>query len=446
MTLRDKISAFHARFHSHRSNGASSGSHFHLPHLIPSHRRDASSSTTTTSPPSPRSPTSKPSPSPPRQHSTNTQSQSQSSPPGSRGGKTRLSPVLTLVIPTGTASNVEARVYHPLEFPGSYGLRRRTARRAAVVAHPYASLGGNWDDPVVLGLVGLLIARGYVVATFNFGGAGNSKGKTSWTGTPEREEFATVAAFLVRYVECLDPDSFTYTPSVSSDGSTASPVKTSPDDPSIPTASTDTTEEHDGKKEKPPMKVLLAGYSYGSLIASRVPSAEHLVRGCDRDVLAYATRTAYEWASSERRRSFAMHRGAGLTPWTRDEVAHEADTEPTIKDRKSDEKVNYNVQTKLETSWLLVSPLLPPVSFLLNLPNPMSLFQRKQPSDADDINQEEHDKREVLAVYGTDDMFTAATKYRNWVKGRTERGEGKFAAVEVDGAGHFWTQEEARVD
>ncbi|KAK6347308.1 hypothetical protein TWF696_007379 [Orbilia brochopaga] len=427
MTLRGKLAAFHARIHSHRHNGT----HFHLSHLKPSHRRDASTSTTSNTP-CPK-PTSSPSPSPSHRSSSR-----QSPPPSSRGSKSRLSPVLTLMLPTG-AGNVEARVYHPAEFPAEYGAASASCRKAAVVAHPYASLGGNWDDPVVLALVGVLVARGWVVATFNFGGAGNSKGKTSWTGAPEREEYATVAAFLIRYVECLDPNTFTYTPSDGSGSSTTSPVKATADEAT-------NTQSGDTKRGKPAMKVLMAGYSYGSLIASRVPSAERVVRGCDRDVLAYATRTAYEWASTERRRSFAMHRGAGLTPWCRDEVHDEQEGTTDHKDTRTEEdKVNYNVQTKLETSWLLVSPLLPPVSFVLNLPNPMSWFQKKQPRiEADGHEDEEEcDKREVLAVYGTDDMFTGVTRYRNWAKGRTERGEGKFAAVEVEGAGHFWMQEEA---
>ncbi|KAJ6256829.1 hypothetical protein Dda_8697 [Drechslerella dactyloides] len=391
MTLRGKIAAFHARIHSHRHK---------------SHHRDASSSnnTSTSTSTAPSAPSS-----------------SQSASP-SRGGK-RLSPVLTLMIPTG-AGNVEARVYHPAEFPANYG---RAQRKAAVVAHPYAGLGGNWDDPVVLAVVGVLLERGWVVATFNFGGAGNSKGKTSWTGAPEREEYATVAAFLIRYVECLDPNSTAYSP----DGTAA--------------AAPAGNNSNITPAERPPMKVLLAGYSYGSLIASRVPSADRVVRGCDSDVLAYATRTAYEWASTERRRSFAMHRGAGRTPWCQDTMEDECpDAEPptptdTATTTTADGEVDYSVQTRLQTSWLLVSPLLAPVSTLLNLPNPLSWFRRKEADEDGGIDN--GDGKEVLAVFGTEDMFTGVGRYHSWASAHKKRSS-SFMTIEAGGVGHFWAQEE----
>lgn len=40
--------------------------------------------------------------------------------------------------------------------------------RGAIVAHPYASLGGCYDDPVVSFIGGELLGNGYVVGTFNF--------------------------------------------------------------------------------------------------------------------------------------------------------------------------------------------------------------------------------------------------------------------------------------
>jgi len=40
--------------------------------------------------------------------------------------------------------------------------------RGAVVAHPYAPLGGCYDDPVVLSMVDILRDEGLVVGTFNF--------------------------------------------------------------------------------------------------------------------------------------------------------------------------------------------------------------------------------------------------------------------------------------
>lgn len=40
--------------------------------------------------------------------------------------------------------------------------------KAAIVAHPYASLGGNNDDPVVASITAELVRKGYLVLTLNF--------------------------------------------------------------------------------------------------------------------------------------------------------------------------------------------------------------------------------------------------------------------------------------
>ena len=60
-------------------------------------------------------------------------------------------------------TSLECRIYHP-----QHGVAGYPWRKAAVVAHPYAPLGGCFDDPVVLCLVDELIDNDYVVGTFNF--------------------------------------------------------------------------------------------------------------------------------------------------------------------------------------------------------------------------------------------------------------------------------------
>src|ERR1700758_2019638 len=42
------------------------------------------------------------------------------------------------------------------------------ATKAAIVAHPYAPLGGCYDDPVVASIGKVLLKAGYIVGTFNF--------------------------------------------------------------------------------------------------------------------------------------------------------------------------------------------------------------------------------------------------------------------------------------
>jgi hypothetical protein len=65
---------------------------------------------------------------------------------------------------------IDCRIYHPTNLgkqlestpTNSSGLR------GAVIAHPYAPLGGTFDDAVVLALTECLVGEGMVVGTFNF--------------------------------------------------------------------------------------------------------------------------------------------------------------------------------------------------------------------------------------------------------------------------------------
>ena len=64
---------------------------------------------------------------------------------------------------------LECRIYHP---PGSaqrFGASGQPwHKRGAVVAHPYAPLGGCFDDSVVQLVANEFLSQGHVVCTFNF--------------------------------------------------------------------------------------------------------------------------------------------------------------------------------------------------------------------------------------------------------------------------------------
>lgn len=65
---------------------------------------------------------------------------------------------------------LDCRVYHPKHFDKVL-LRASEDGHAvpgAVIAHPYAPMGGCYDDPVVLSVTKCLLKEGYMVGTFNF--------------------------------------------------------------------------------------------------------------------------------------------------------------------------------------------------------------------------------------------------------------------------------------
>ena len=79
-------------------------------------------------------------------------------------------PEFSFTIPSiHNKTSLECRVYHP---PSSYKSGQRKDRsgqpRGAIIAHPYAPLGGSYDDHIVLCTIVEALQEGFVVGTFNF--------------------------------------------------------------------------------------------------------------------------------------------------------------------------------------------------------------------------------------------------------------------------------------
>jgi hypothetical protein len=76
-------------------------------------------------------------------------------------------PTLSFTIPSiHDDTTLDCRLYLPRR---SSVLRSEKEKRyAAIVAHPYAPLGGCYDDPVVGVAVSEILREGFVVCTFNF--------------------------------------------------------------------------------------------------------------------------------------------------------------------------------------------------------------------------------------------------------------------------------------
>jgi|SRR5450432_3341761 len=81
-----------------------------------------------------------------------------------------LRPTLTLTIPSIHDDTVlDCRIYAPENL--SAALKSHTTqwrKKAVIVAHPYALLGGCNDDPVVCSVTSQLLDEGFFVGTFNF--------------------------------------------------------------------------------------------------------------------------------------------------------------------------------------------------------------------------------------------------------------------------------------
>ncbi|KAK4445066.1 Alpha/Beta hydrolase protein [Podospora aff. communis PSN243] len=170
-------------------------------------------------------------------------------------------PSLTFTLPSlhdGLA--LDCRVYHPQSLTAS-PQAPPWQKHAAIVAHPYAPLGGCYDDPVVEIVAGTLLRLGFLVATFNFRGAHGSAGRTSWTAKAETADYISVAGFVSHYVHFLDPFHPRHlrepiSPRVESLTETTVPTPNSP-------------------------ILLLAGYSYGAMVTTKLPPLETVLAPFD---------------------------------------------------------------------------------------------------------------------------------------------------------------------
>ncbi|GAB1317379.1 Alpha/Beta hydrolase protein [Madurella fahalii] len=175
-------------------------------------------------------------------------------------------PSITFTVPSlHDGLPIDCRVYHPPCLVASHDAPP-WLKHAAIVAHPYAPLGGCYDDHVVHLVAGTLLRRDFLVCTFNFRGAGGSAGKTSWTAKAERADYISVVGFIYHYVHFLNP-----LPSAASrrletasheDGGAESIVHIRPPTPASPEPSLAATVT--------PI-LLLGGYSYGSMITTQLP-------------------------------------------------------------------------------------------------------------------------------------------------------------------------------
>ncbi|KAM3083951.1 hypothetical protein ACMFMG_001939 [Clarireedia jacksonii] len=182
-------------------------------------------------------------------------------------------PTLTFTIPSIHDSTVlECRIYHPACLtPTSLPQVTSWRKRAAIVAHPYAPLGGSYDDAVVDMAASVILKQDFVVGTFNFRGAGSSKGHTSWSSQPEQKDYMSFIGFMVHYMHYLTSP---YSPATGQPlgepgFGDLSPVPSQ--SLSQPTAASRFDEvKSNGQIDTRPL-LLLAGYSYGSLITTCLP-------------------------------------------------------------------------------------------------------------------------------------------------------------------------------
>lgn len=399
-------------------------------------------------------------------------------------------PALTLTIPSIHDRTVlDCRIYHPLGLedtllaPTSASEASWRPKNAAIIAHPYAPLGGSYDDPIVEEVAGHLLAKGFIVGTFNFRGAGHSAGRTSWTSRPERDDYTSFIGFLVYYIHHIDP------PPPSSPAAGAAPI------------------------------LIMGGYSYGAMITTQLPplpavlaafaspaaasDAAHIRLRAEtlahqqRELLLMSTSLAVGGAGARARgrdrRSLRVGQGGGSLSSHAGRKSHESRRSFSIDE--AEEKLRKGVQEFIARTRQL-SPggsrgrnrgfsapdppasstasaaapastsTLPPIESLVR-PRPAYILvaplqgiitslatMSRSLTSADPSAEAKLWQNPTLAVFGNQDVFVSARKLRDWTARMEGGGNGttssesdtegtvsRFEGREVDGAGHFWIEE-----
>ncbi|KAK7567438.1 hypothetical protein IWX49DRAFT_223814 [Phyllosticta citricarpa] len=415
---------------------------------------------------------------------------------------------------------LDCRIHHPasiVNFDPDSGAK--WPRKVAILAHPYAMLGGGFDDPIIENAGAELLAQGYIVGTFNFRGAQNSSGRTSWTGKPELADYMSFAGALVCYVHALKLP-----------GESSSPTSKTPDVNELP------------------VQIVFGGYSYGSLVVTRLPPIDSLLAPFQSAPTSHAASTIHQLASSlavrtteelveqhdaskkqhqlsptSPRRTFESRRKSPVTvggydsepaatagggkrksqdagasgrrslsldlrrpqSWGKElrssfhAPRHHRQQERTATvDKRQADDVDAHPpplpapgQLAISPAYLLISPLLPPLSFLIApslapstavLPSfSLSLFSSSASRSSSSNPLTMHP---TLILFGANDGFTGSKRLRAWcsklaaeaeaevVQGQMHtnnntpivatppRTNPRFAWLEVAGAGHFWLE------
>jgi pimeloyl-ACP methyl ester carboxylesterase len=245
---------------------------------------------------------------------------------------------------------------------------------------------------------------------------------------------------------------------------------------------------------KPLLRLILAGYSYGSMIASHLPSVERVVNlfnnpvkdSAESEIQLRALHLASQSWKDMAIRQERHHRTASLkVPASYSELGSsqssssvlvggfesevvenriEQESRRSLDVRKSLDHVRERIHSRLHrlsnsseqfdtapqeasqpnlvvphVCYLLVSPVLPPIAAFATIFSTLTFKARlNEKALSDNHTGTELAKCPSLAVYGNKDRFTSVKKLRVWARALSQTPGSNFRYHEVDGAGHFW--------
>ena len=241
------------------------------------------------------------------------------------------------------------------------------------------------------------------------------------------------------------------------------------------------------------MTLLLGGYSYGSLITSNLPTTESILsrfstvrKGTsEAEIRLRAFHMSTQWnaevaprpmrgrtpmpiktsaasthaitlggeesepgtrrSSRDSRNSLEIvRRSIDRSRARRSSTRPSTETDPPLLE----EKLGSMRVADPHTIYLLISPLLPPVSMLATMFSKPGALLKWQGDSPDLTNGHMHPvvedkfrKHATLAIYGDKDFFTSHKRLKKWAEPLASAIDSHFTFREIHGAGHFWHEE-----
>lgn len=240
----------------------------------------------------------------------------------------------------------------------------------------------------------------------------------------------------------------------------------------------------------PQTRLILAGYSYGSMVAMHLPTFHSIV-----DIFTFPKAGSPEaeiqlrasrLASQRVKELTSMRQSRGRSLRVSDALRHdeshsvamggdesEAGSRRVSRDSRRSldfegirqsldrsrkrigihrqissnedvQAVQVNDLQQPEICYLLISPLLPPVAMFATMFSKIAFTGSVKPASTTNTrtlttgSRSELVAHQALAVYGDKDFFTSQKKLRKWAEQLYREPESRFRFVEIDQAGHFW--------
>ncbi|KAL8756288.1 MAG: hypothetical protein Q9184_004550 [Pyrenodesmia sp. 2 TL-2023] len=353
-------------------------------------------------------------------------------------------------------TSLDCRVYSLPKIETEKELTGPWVPRGAIVAHPWTTLGGSYDDTTVLHAVAALVERGLTVGIFNFRGVRKPKGDT-WTGrlgNVDLQDYVSFVAFFIFYLANVYPPS-------------SEDYSCDKDLPLRPVIS-------DGPAVRFPFHLIVAGYSYGALLTRYLPlpnvilsrfsqvlrtSTEAEIR-LRADKLAVMTRVdilsylAYGSQLSGSLNGHAVLLDSRLEDWSAIQKAHMGYLEkPFVRQEKDSWPGQRKGQSPTRNDFLAIVYVPPPKMhhLLISLPLwPTAAVLTGFKKLKGDVVREKTDQKlardPTLLIHGKRDWFSPYILIKAWKSIKFPTSQERLQIVPLERAGHSFAGNNQAVD